>query len=143
MDEEIKCLARRIKLNRVEGSIVHHCAILMKWLAARKIEAWIVHGYCVSAGEICEHYWVRTEPEGLDLDIGYEIACLYSPELMALKTVLLEDFPVGLKDREGREPEVLRQEDNHRLFELYETDPKSFWNEAPTNVRSFSVYKGN
>lgn len=115
----------------------------MKYLAAQKIGARVVHGYCISAGEICEHYWIRTEPDGLDLDIGFELACLYSPELLALKTVLLEDFPVGLKDQDGKEPDVLRQEDNQRLFELYETDPKTFWREAPINVRNFSINKSN
>jgi hypothetical protein len=143
MDLDLKRIAQRMKLNKIGGTVVHHCAVLMKYLGAQKIEARVVHGYCISSGEICEHYWVKTEPDGLDLDIGYELACLYSPELMALKTVLLEDFPVGLKDREGREPEVLRQEDNQRLFELYETDPKTFWREAPLTVRNFSIHKGN
>ena len=115
----------------------------MKYLAAQKIEARVVHGYCISPNEICEHYWIKTEPDGLNLDIGYELACLYSPELMALKMVLLEEFPVGLKDQDGKEPEVLRQEDNQRLFELYDTDPKTFWREAPLNVRTFSINKGN
>jgi hypothetical protein len=143
MDIDLKRIAQRIKLNKVGGSVVHHCAILMKYLATRKIEARVVHGYCISPNEICEHYWVRTEPEGLNLDIGYEIACLYSPELLALNTVLLEDFPVGLKDKEGKEPEILRQEDNQRIFELYETGPKTFWREAPMTVKTFSINKCN
>jgi hypothetical protein len=143
MDQDLKRIAQRMKLNKVSGSVVHHCALLMKYLAAQKIGARVVHGYCISPNEICEHYWVRTEPDGLDLDIGFELACLYSPELLALKTVLLEDFPVGLKDQDGKEPDVLRQEDNQRLFELYETDPKTFWREAPINVRNFSINKSN
>jgi hypothetical protein len=128
---DVKRLAMRMKLHKVEGTVVHHCAILKKILAEKSIAARVVHGYCVSPGEICEHYWVRTEDEGLDLDIGYELACLYNPDLASLRTVLLEDFPVEL---EGTE--VLRQEDNQRLFELYETDQVTFWKESPKSVRT-------
>lgn len=143
MGPDVKRMAKILKLNKVDGTVVHHCALVVKALAQQRIKARIIHGYCISPGEICEHYWVRTEEEGLDIDIGYELACLYNTELMALQTVLAEDFPVGLKGHDGKEPEVLRQADNQRLFELYETDPKSFWSEAPMSVRTFLVSKLN
>jgi len=134
---DLKRLAMRMKLHKVNGTVVHHCALLKKILNEQGVKASVIHGYCISPGEICEHYWVRTDDEGLDLDIGYELACLYSPELLAMKTVLSENFPEGLKGSDGKEPEVLRQEDNQRLFELYETDPVTFWKEAPKDVRTF------
>jgi hypothetical protein len=134
---DVKRIAMRMKLHKISGSVVHHCAVLKKLLYEKGIKSSVIHGYCISPGEICEHYWVRTDVEGLDLDIGYELACLYNPDLASLKTVLSEDFPEGLKDADGKEPEVLRQEDNHRLFELYETDPVTFWKEAPKDVRAF------
>ena len=137
MTFDLKRTTMKMKLRRLQGTVVHHCAIVKKLLAEQGIASKVVHGYCVSPGEICEHFWVRTEDEGLDLDIGLELARLYTPELMALQTVLMEDFPIGIKDKDGKEPEVLRQEDNTRLFELYETDPVSFWNEAPKDVRTF------
>jgi len=125
----VKRTAQRLKMHKIGGTVIHHCAILKKILPGKSR---IIHGYCVSPGEICEHYWLRTE-DGLDLDIGFELACLYSPELGELKTFLTEDFPEG--NWEG--VEVLRHEDNNRLFELYETDPTTFWKEAPKNVRAF------
>ena len=128
----VKRTAMRMKLHKVGGTVVHHCAILKKLLAEKGIQSRIVHGYCVSPGEVCEHYWVRTEDEGLDLDIGLELACLYSPELTGLRTMLCEDYPEGLGD-----VEVLRQEDNQRLFELHDTDPVTFWKESPRDVRTF------
>jgi len=134
---DVKRIAMRMKLHKISGSVVHHCAVLKKLLYEKGIKSSVIHGYCISPGEICEHYWVRTDVEGLDLDIGYELACLYNPDLASLKTVLSEDFPEGLKDADGKEPEVLRQEDNQRLFELYETDPVTFWKEAPKDVRTF------
>ena len=140
---DVKRMAKLLKLNKVEGTVVHHCALVVKYLTQKKIDARIIHGYCISPGEICEHYWVRVEPEGMDIDIGYELACLWSPELMALQTVLSEEFPVGLKGQDGKEPDVLRQDDNQRLLELYETDPKTFWFEAPMSVKAFSVAKFN
>ena len=54
-----------------------------------------------------------------------------------MQIVLAEDFPEGLKDKDGKEPEVLRQAQNKDLLELWETDPKTFWNKAPKSVRSF------
>lgn len=138
---DVKRMAKIMKLNNVDGTVVHHCAIVVKYLTQKRINARIIHGYCISPGEICEHYWVRVNPEGLDLDIGYELACLWNPELMTLQTVLTEDFPVGLKGPDGKEPDVLRQEDNQILFELYETDPKTFWFDAPMKVKSFLVSK--
>jgi hypothetical protein len=62
---------------------------------------------------------------------------MYNPELVSLKTFLADEFPPGLKDANGKEPDVLRQEDNQRLFELYDTDPVTFWKEAPKCVRTF------
>jgi hypothetical protein len=129
---DLKRLALRMKLNKVDCSVVYHCAIVKKLLKEQGIDARVIHGYCVSPSEVCEHFWVRTEDEGLNLDIGYELACLYTPELKDMRTFLTEEFPVELKD-----VEVLRQEDNTRLFELYETDPVTFWKEAPKSVKIF------
>jgi hypothetical protein len=130
---DLKRLAQRLKLHKIEGTVVHHCAILVKILGTGRI----VHGYAITPGEVCEHYWVRVEPEGLDLDIGWEVACMHSPELAGMQIVLAEDFPEGLKDKDGKEPEILRQAQNKDLLELWQTDPKTFWNEAPKSVRTF------
>jgi len=129
---DVKRLAMLMKLRKVSGTVVHHCAILRKLMAESGIETKIVKGYCVSPGEVCEHYWVRTVEEGLDMDIGLELAKLYTPDLADMKTMLLETLPAELSS-----VKVLKQEDNERLYELYETDPKTFWNEAPIDVRKF------
>ena len=129
---DVKRLAMLMKLRKVSGTVVHHCAILRKLMAESGIETKIVKGYCVSPGEVCEHYWVRTAEEGLDMDIGLELAKLYTPDLADMKTMLLEELPTELTSIK-----VLKQEDNERLYELYETDPKTFWNESPHDVRTF------
>jgi hypothetical protein len=129
--ESVKRIAMRMKLRKVEGSIVHHCALLCKLL---DVKAHVVKGFCVSPGDVCEHYWVRTDAEGLDLDIGMAYATLFSPELATMRTMLLEEIPAELTNIE-----VKKQEDNARLYELYTTDPKTFWIEAPSSVRMFRL----
>lgn len=132
MDDLVRRLAMRMKLHRLRGSVVHHCALLKRMLDGQGIQSEVVKGFCVSPGDVCEHYWVRTVPSGLNLDIGYEVACLYTPELKELQVMLLDSVPVELAHLE-----VKRQEDHARLFELYQTDPKTFWDETPVDVRRF------
>ena len=129
---DIKRLAMRMKLHKVGGSPVHHCAILAKQLAQIGISTKMVKGYCVSPGDVCEHYWIRTRDEGLDLDIAFALASLYAPDLNDMKTMLLEELPEELKH-----VEVQKADESANLFELYNTDPKIFWEEAPLTVRTF------
>lgn len=129
--ESVKRIAMRMKLRKVEGSVVHHCALLCRLL---DVKAHVVKGFCVSPGDVCEHYWVRTDEEGLDLDIGMAYATLFSPELASMRTMLLEEIPSELANIE-----VKKQDDNERLYELYTTDPKTFWAEAPASVRTFRL----
>jgi len=129
--ESVKRIAMRMKLRKVEGSVVHHCAILCKLL---DVKAHVVKGFCVSPGDVCEHYWVRTDAEGLDLDIGMAYATLFSPDLADMRTVLLEEIPPELASIE-----VKKQPDNANLYDLYVTDPKTFWQEAPMSVRTFRI----
>ena len=128
MEDQVRRFAMRIKLHRLSGTVVHHCALLRRMLP---FESQLIKGYCVSPGDVCEHYWVRVGD--LDLDIGYEVACLYTPELRDLQTMLVEKIPDELKH-----VEVKRQDDNERLYELYITDPGTFWSEAPVDVRRFN-----
>lgn len=136
MTEIMTRLALRLKLHRVGGCVVHHVAILKKALEQQGIASQMIKGYCVieDSKEACEHYWVRTE-EGLDLDVAFAVARLKNPELMALEPVLLETLPPGLTRSDSGE--ILILDENRRLFELFESDPKAFWREAPRDVATF------
>ena len=92
MDVELRRLALRIKMRNVSGNVVHHAALLKKYLDHKGIKTEMVKGYCVipQTKEACEHYWIREVESGLDLDIGFEVAKLRSPELQALHPILLE-----------------------------------------------------
>ena len=90
---DIKRLAQRLKLHKIEGTVVHHCAILVKILRADEIEARIIHGYAITPGEICEHYWVRVEPEGLDLDIGWRWPACTPRSCLKCASSLQRSFP--------------------------------------------------
>ena len=143
MDVELRRLALRLKLRGISGNIVHHAAILKKVLDQQGIASEMVKGFCVipETKEACEHYWIRV-PVGdsslpLDLDIGFEVAKLRSPELQALNPVLLESIPQGMIRSD--EKELLIRDENERLFELFQRDPKAFWREAPQDVKGFQL----
>jgi hypothetical protein len=138
MEDIVSRLALRLKVHRVGGAVVHHVALLKKSLDQKGIQTRMIKGYCVieDTKEACEHYWLRTE-EGLDLDIGFVVARLKNPELMALVPVLLESLPEGLNRSDAEESRIL--DENRRLFELFESDPKAFWREAPRDVATFPL----
>jgi len=143
MDVELRRLALRLKLRNVSGNVVHHAAILKKVLDHQGTRSEMVKGFCVipETKEACEHYWIRVETEDpslpLDLDIGFEVAKLRSPELQALNPVLLESIPPGMIRSD--EKELLIRDENERLFELFQRDPKAFWREAPQDVKGFHL----
>lgn len=131
--------ALRIKLNKVGGSIIHHIALLKRGLENNKVRCEMVQGYCIipQTKEACTHYWLRETESGLDLDVGFAVACLRTPELAAIHPVLLEELPEGMTRSD--ENEVMITSDNQALFDLYQKDPKEFWRQAPSDVRGFSI----
>jgi hypothetical protein len=139
MDEFIRRMALRLKLRKVGGSIVHHVALLKKALDNQGLKTRMIKGFCVieDTKEACEHYWIRDETSGLDLDIAFQVACLRTPELMALRPVLLETLPPGLTRSD--EAENMIREENNRLYDLYQEDSKAFWHEAPKDVVTFPL----
>ena len=139
MDEFVRRMALRLKMRKVTGTVVHHVALLKKALDQQGIQTRMIKGYCVieSTKEACEHYWIREESTGLDIDIAFQVACLKTPELMALRPVLLETLPPDLTRSDAEE--ILIREENTRLFDLFQADPKAFWREAPRDVATFPV----
>lgn len=139
MDDIVKRAATRIKIHNVPGSVIHHLAILKRSLDQKGIDTSMIKGWCVieESKEACQHYWLRDLKTGLDLDLGFAVATLRTPELMALRPVLLETLPPGLS-RSDLEENLIREE-NCRLYDLFREDPKSFWNGAPREVTSFHM----
>lgn len=138
MDDLIHRMALRLKLHKTSGSVVHHVALLKRALDQLGIQTQMVKGFCVipETKEACEHYWIKTD-DGLDLDIGFEVARIKNAELMALRPVLLETLPPGLTRSDQGETLIL--EENQRLYDLHQSDPKAFWREAPRDVVTFHV----
>jgi hypothetical protein len=131
--------ALRIKLNKVGGSIIHHIALLKRGLENNKIECEMIKGYCIipQTKEACTHYWLREKETGLDLDVGFAVACLRTPELAAIHPVLLEELPEGMTRSDENEVEITSE--NQVLFDLYHKDIKEFWRVAPSDVKGFSI----
>lgn len=140
MDVDLRRLALRIKMHNVSGNVVHHNALLKRFLDQKGIKSEMIKGFCVIAEtrEACEHYWIRTE-DGLDLDLSFEVAKLKSPELQALYPVLLESIEGTPNLIRSDEKEFVIRHENERLFELFQRDPKAFWLEAPRDVKDFRM----
>ena len=140
MDTDLRRLALRIKLHNVSGNVVHHAAILKRFLEQKGVKSEMIKGFCVipETKEACEHYWVRTE-EGLDLDIGFEVAKLRNHDLQALHPALLESIEGMPNLTRSDEKEFVIRHENERLFELFQRDPKAFWREAPQDVKDFRM----
>lgn len=140
MDEVVKQAALRLKIHNVPGTVIHHLALLKRSLDQKgTADTVMVKGWCVieQTKEACEHYWLRDVKTGLDLDLGFAVAKLRTPELAALHPVLLESLPPGLV-RSDSEETLIRAE-NSRLFDLFQENPKAFWRESPREVTSFHM----
>ena len=139
MDELVKHVALRLKVHNVPGTVIHHLALLKRSLDQKGTKTVMVKGWCVieQTKEACEHYWLRNEETGLDMDLGFAVAKLRTPELAALHPVLLESLPPGLT-RSDSEENLIRAE-NSRLFDLFQENPKAFWRESPREVTSFHM----
>ena len=143
MEDHLKRLALRLKIRNLPGTVIHHVALLKKTLDVQGVKSHIVKGYCViyESKEACEHYWLRVDTGDhdlpLDLDIGFELAKLRNRELMALHPVLVETLPPGLTRSDQQE--ILIRDENLRLYELHQENPKAFWREAPKEVATFPV----
>jgi len=144
MDVDLRRIALRIKMHNVSGNVVHHNALLKRFLEQKGVKCELVKGYCVirETKEACEHVWVRVPgPQGpsLDLDLSFEVAKLKSPELQALYPALLESIEGIPNLIRSDEKEFVIRHENERLFELFQRDPKAFWREAPQDVRDFRM----
>jgi hypothetical protein len=129
-------LVKRMKLHRVSGTVVHHCALMVKYLEREGIEAYMVKGWCIYGQEACTHYWV-TDKDGAVYDIGYQLGCLYNPELMAYTPRLCVDKPEGIAFAD--EAEVALKAEHERQYELFQEQRNTFWKESPDDVRNFKL----
>jgi len=139
MDETVKQAALRLKVHNVPGTVIHHLALLKRSLDQKGTRTSMIKGWCVieQTKEACEHYWLREVDTGLDMDLGFAVAKLRTPELAALHPVLLENLPQGLT-RSDSEETLIRAE-NSRLYDLFQENPKAFWRESPREVTSFHM----
>lgn len=139
MDEVVKQAALRLKIHNVPGTVIHHLALLKRSLDQKGTKTVMVKGWCVieQTKEACEHYWLREVDTGLDMDLGFAVAKLRTPELAALHPVLLESLPPGLTRSDSEETLILAE--NSRLFDLFQENPKAFWRESPREVTSFHM----
>lgn len=138
MDESIRRLSLRIKLRKVGGTVIHQQAILVRYLrTVHKLECKLVEGFIVTGDmEACWHCWVELE-DGTKYDIIYLVANIPDTRNNLVKRVPDGFARVDLADERGR----MIVDENARLFELFQSDEKKFWQEAPVTVKSFRYVK--
>jgi len=117
--DPVKRLVLRLKLRKVEGTIVHHNALLVKAIKGSKM----VSGYALCQNQACWHCWVE-DSNGKKLDV--------SSGILSLPFEYSDTIPDGYQEMEHD-----NLAENKRLYEVYINDPKTFWKEAPKTVREF------
>jgi hypothetical protein len=117
-----KRFALRLKLHKVDGTIVHHNALLRRIIPKGQL----VQGYSLCDNEACWHCWV-VDAQGEIFDVGKQLGIQYTYS---------DHVPEGYKEMEH---EMI--EKNKKLYQLYIDDPIKFWKQAPTKVKNFSALK--
>lgn len=142
LDDLVHRTALRVKMNKVSGSVIQHIALLKRALEQKNIQCEFIQGYAVipQTKEACMHFWLQEKETGLNLDIGWEIAKLKSPELQALHPILLTEIPEGVVRSDVGDPDGEEtQKSNMEQFNMYHDNEKEFWRLAPYDVKSFSI----
>lgn len=138
MDECVRRLSLRIRLYKVGGTVIHHQALLARYLrTVKKVDCKLVDGFIVTGdNESCWHCWIELG-DGSKQDITYHIADIPDTRASLVHQVPDGVVRVDLADERGR----MIVDENMRLFDLFQSDEKKFWSEAPPNVKSFRCVK--
>jgi hypothetical protein len=128
IDDIIKKIALRLKLNKLEGCGIAGPILVHEYLKRyHSITTTLVQGQYTSEHEKCAHVWLRYCDR--EYDIGHVLACLIDPEFTKVQYSLTEG-PSELSDQ----------------FELYQEKPSVFWKNSSRplqNFRSKLLYNGS
>jgi hypothetical protein len=113
----------RIRLNKIEESIVYNQALIIKHLHKHGIQAELKQGYVQSGKDVCWHCWAEHEYTKYDY-IAYILNNI----------IYYTSIPENHKEQTHDMIDT-----NKKLFELYHTDQKEFWKNAPKKIREFKV----
>jgi hypothetical protein len=113
-----KRFALRLKLHKVQCSIVHQNALLQRTIPGSQL----VQGYSLCAKEACWHCWV-VSPDGTIYDVGKSLDIQYTYSYT---------IPEGYTEMKHDQ-----LDENKRLYTEYMEDRKKFWAEAPQAVKKF------
>jgi hypothetical protein len=122
-------VANRINIYAPGGTPIHHMAILKEYFDKRGSDTIVKQGYIISDEEAVWHVWLE-DLKGQKYDIIYELARMNIPALKNTPMNYSLECPPGLK--------VLERGDLKNIMNVYITNPKEFWRQAPEKVRSFN-----
>jgi hypothetical protein len=122
---DLKRLCMRIKLNKLEGSIVYKQALIIKHLSKFGVhDAVLKSGYVQNGSDVCWHCWV-VHDENIHDYIKYTL----------FDTIIYYDeIPFGKKEVEH---DMITK--NKELYNVYTKNIKQFWKEAPNKIKYFIV----
>lgn len=123
----------RLKLHKVPGSMVQHQALLHKHLEkVHGLKCKFVQGYAISPVDkmACWHCWIE-DSHGVEYDVTQH---------MVGQILRSDSVPEGYTRAEFQDDQgKIILDENQRLYDLFVTNPKKFWEEAPPKVKSFKV----
>ena len=117
-----KRFALRLKMHKVDCSIVHKNALLRRSIP----DSQLVEGFSLCANEACWHCWV-IDSKGEIYDVGKSLDISYT-----YSTTVPEGYNEMKHDQ---------LEENKKLYRLYIDDQKKFWKDAPIKVKNFNALK--
>lgn len=119
--DPVKRFTLRLKLHKVEGTVVHHNALLKRTIPDSKL----VQGYVLSNdGSACWHCWVQ-DSAGNRYDVASTLSALFEYS---------ETLPDGFKEMQHE-----NITSNKELYAVYTENQKTFWDQAPVSVKKFKV----
>ena len=121
----------RMKLKRVNCSVVYQCAMFHRILKSKGVDSRVVQGYCMVQGSACRHYWV--EAGDCEYDVARKLSSLFDSEINRFEVFLTNSIPDETPRLDMGEECV---EENEREYEKFIKNPTVFWSCAPSSVKN-------
>jgi hypothetical protein len=131
----LRTFVLKIKLKKINCSVVYQCALFQRALKNSGIESEVVQGYCLIEDSACRHYWVETDTE--KYDVARAISGLYDPAVNSFEVQLCRTIDEGTKRFDTGEQAII--DSNEQEYKTFVEDQKLFWNNAPRDVRTCNI----
>lgn len=133
-DEMMNRFALKMKVKRINCSVVYQCAMFRGILKKKGLDASVIQGYCLVQDSACRHYWV--ECDGKKYDVARKVSSLFNDELNLFNVFLTLTIPEDSKRLDEGE-EIVNQ--NESEYAQFVKNPAVFWASAPMCVKNAHI----